>query len=177
MSRCPTAFGGIGEKLSAAERVAGAVSAELTARGAVHAIVGGLAVAAHGYGRSTDDVDVLVLDRDKVRGHPIGIPGVGFTRDGVGVDALFLTLPAEKFMVRAVRGAALYDGIPVLPYPALVYLKLKANRAKDRADVVELAKVNMALAAPTIAWLASNAPPGYADRFAALAAEAARESE
>lgn len=155
-------FGSVGKTLSAAERVAEEVSREFTGQGIRHAIVGGLAVAAHGYPRSTADVDLLVLDSSRVQGHPIGIPGVGFVRDGIPVDVLFIGA-TEGFLREAVLSG---EGVPpVLPLPALIYLKLKASRAKDFGDVVELLKVDTGRIEPAREWLVRYTPFWVRGRF------------
>lgn len=163
---------GAGARLSHVEDVATAVSADFRLRGIRHAIVGGLAVIAHGYERATADVDLLVLNSGRVQGRAIGIPGAGFCWDGVPVDCLFCSA-GEGFLTGAVgRAAPDPSGRPIIPLSALVYLKIKANRAKDRADVVELLKVNAP--GPVALWIARHAPH-FTDRLAGLLREANTE--
>lgn len=121
-------------------------SQALTSLGVRHAVAGGLAVGAHGYPRNTQDVDLLVGDEAFER-HAGGLvtlkPGVPIQVDGVAVD-LLSTSGSEAFLedslVRPAEGE-----VPVIPAGALVYLKLKSPRIKDRADVVELIKAGLAL--------------------------------
>jgi hypothetical protein len=72
--------------------------------GVRHAIVGGLAVAAHGYGRSTRTVDFLVAD-EAFEHHPGGIvtmrPGLPIQVSGVLVDFLSIE-PHEAHLLDAV---------------------------------------------------------------------------
>src|SRR5919198_2838278 len=76
-----------------------AVSGQLERKGVPHAIVGGLAVAAHGYRRFTQDVDLLVpSDRDDVVRHALrgearlltmrGLVGRAYKKGGVDVDVM-----------------------------------------------------------------------------------------
>jgi predicted nucleotidyltransferase len=170
----PRGISGVGDRLSKVEAVATQVSVELHARGVQHAIIGGLAVIAHGYERSTADVDLLMIDRTALQGREIGIPGVGLTVDGVAVDVVYTT-KAEKFLEREIEHATRDScGRPVIGFEALIYLKLKSNRAKDRADVVELLKVNEA--SQVGAWLLWHASTTLLERFYDLARQAATEA-
>lgn len=164
-------LGAAGKALSEAERVAEVVSREFTEQGIRHAIVGGLAVVAHGYARATADVDILVTDAARVQGRPLGIPGVGFERDGVSVDVLFIE-PHERFLRESIL--SIEGTPPVIPFPALAYLKLKAGRAKDFADLVELLKANPDLEDGARVWL-SRTPFWIRGRFESVVAAAKAE--
>ena len=134
------ALRGIADGLTRAEAAAIEVASDLAARGVHAAVCGGLAVAVYGYPRFTADVDLIVLEKDRVAGAPLGIPGVTFVHNGIPVDVLFVE-KHETFLREAILTAEkTSEGLPVLPFPALVYLKLKAGRMKDYADVVELLK-------------------------------------
>lgn len=108
--------------------------------GVRHAIVGGLAVSAYGYGRSTKDVDFLVGE-EAFEHHAGGIvtmrPGLPIQVSGVLVD--FLSIQEDE--------SYLYDDLStsgdVASAQVLVYLKLKSPRAKDRVDVIELVKAGL----------------------------------
>jgi hypothetical protein len=166
-------FAGIGEGLTKAEKVAEEVTRDLSAAGIHAAIVGGLAVAAYGYPRATADVDLLVVEGQRIEGVPLGIPGVSFVRGGVPVDALFIGKD-EGFLRDAVFRAE--GEPPILPLPALVYLKLKARRAKDVADIVELLKVDMAERVPAVrSWLRRHSPR-MAERFESIVSMAREET-
>ena len=119
-------------------------SAALTSLGVRHAVAGGLAVGAHGYGRSTQDVDLLVGDEafERRAGGLVTLkPGVPIQIDGVAVD-LLSTSGDDAFLERSL--AQPVEGeIPVVTAGTLVYLKLKSPRLKDRADVVELLKAGL----------------------------------
>jgi hypothetical protein len=165
--------------------VAKETSERLRLRGVPHALVGGLAVAAHGFERYTKDVDVLVpsdrrdvlktVSRSTIYGLDFkpGVPlrGVSYHRRGVAVDVM-LPLASAAFL-DAELGVPRPGEIPVLKAPALVYLKLLARRAKDDADVVELVKAGLK-PAPVRRYLDEHAPE-LIERFEQLAARAAAE--
>jgi hypothetical protein len=131
--------------------------------GIAHALVGGVAVATHGYLRTTVDVDWLVRREDQSRVREV-LEGAGLTwiaetaefRTDAGVDVQFL-LEGE----RAGRGAAfslpdpaaegvcvLREGLPVIALSKLIEMKIAAGEGdvrrfhKDLADVVELIAAN-----------------------------------
>lgn len=134
-------FGTAGKTLARVEEVAVESVDELALRGVRSCIVGGLAVVAHGYGRSTGDVDLMAVESHRVTGTPLGIPGVSVPGWGVPVDVLFLD--GHPAFLREEVIAASHRSPPVLALEPLAYLKLKAGRAKDFADVVELLKVDL----------------------------------
>jgi hypothetical protein len=144
----------VAEKVLRAMRVA---SAQLTALGVRHALVGGLAVGAHGYPRGTRDVDFLVGE-EAFEQHPGGIvtmkPGLPIQVSGVAVDFLSMHEGEDHLAAALSRGA---DEPPVAPIGPLLYLKLKSPRQKDRADVVELIKAGIDVAAVRD-YLLQNAP-------------------
>ena len=112
-----------------------AAAAELTRLGVRHTLVGGLAVGAHGYPRATKDVDFLVGE-EAFEHHAGGVvtmkPGMPIQVDGVAVD--FLSIGADERHLEAALSET------VAAAPALVYLKLKSPRSKDRTDVIEMIK-------------------------------------
>jgi predicted nucleotidyltransferase len=128
-------------------------------RGILYALIGGLAVAAWGVPRSTEDIDLLAqaarsdeLDRallaagfaaDWRRGGPDDpIPlllRLG-TASGPTIDVVCATRPWEReILARAVR-VGLPDGaeVRVVAVDDLIVLKLLAGGPRDLADVVEL---------------------------------------
>lgn len=151
-------------------------SDELTRLGVRHALVGGLAVGAHGYPRATKDVDFLVGD-EAFEHHEGGIvtmkPGIPIQINGVLVD-LLSAQPDEGALVDVPVARTGVD-VPIAPIEALVYLKLKSPRLKDAADVIELIKVGIDRARCR-AWLATNAPT-LTPQFEELIERAQRESE
>lgn len=114
---------------------------ELTKIGVPHLLVGGLAVGAYGYPRATKDVDFLVGD-EAFELHGAGVvtlkPGVPIQVAGVLVD--HVSAQANEEHLRSLLRQPHTGEPPVAPIEALVYLKLKSPRAKDRADVIELIK-------------------------------------
>ena len=128
------------EILAAAE----VASHKLREAGIPHALAGGLAVGAHGYPRTTDDVDFLVGDEAFIK-HAGGLVTLKVPLIAVGKVRIDLVAiepsPGETEQLRpAVERPAYNELVPILPLPALVYLKLKAGRQKDLADLVELLK-------------------------------------
>jgi hypothetical protein len=119
-----------------------AASAELSAHGIRHALVGGLAVGAHGWPRATKDVD-FILGPEGFEMHAGGIvtfaPGVPLRVGNVPVDPI-LPAPSESHLDRDLDRAIVSDGVPVAPIEALVYMKLRSPRKKDKTDIIELAK-------------------------------------
>ena len=119
-------------------------SRKLREAGIPHALAGGLAVGAHGYPRTTDDVDFLVGDEAFER-HAGGLVTLKLPLIAVGnvrVDLVSIDdTEDEREQTRtAVDQPPITSEVPVVPLPVLVYMKLKAGRQKDIADVVELLK-------------------------------------
>ncbi|HEX4516527.1 MAG TPA: hypothetical protein VH054_23430 [Polyangiaceae bacterium] len=146
-------------------------SEALTRAGVRHVLVGGLAVGANGYPRATKDVDFLV-GSEAFEHHAGGLvtlrAGVPFQVDGIAVDFLSPD-ETESFLEAALSAAA----GAVIEAPALVYMKLKAGRLKDRADVVELIKASIDVDACR-AYLSANAPalaPAFEDAVRLAVAE------
>lgn len=113
-------------------------SQALTQASVRHVVVGGLAVGAYGYPRATRDVDFLV-GAEAFEHHAGGLvtlrAGVPFQVNGVAIDFLS-PAPSEGFLNDALQG----EPGGFIEAPALVYLKLKSPRHKDRTDVIELIK-------------------------------------
>lgn len=125
-------------------RAAGLASQKLREAGIPHALAGGLAVGAHGYPRTTDDVNFLVGDEafEKHEGGFVTLKVPLIAVGNVRVD--FVSIDESKGEQRQLRPAVEQplqsDGVPIVALPALVYMKLKAGRQKDTADLVELLK-------------------------------------
>lgn len=125
-------------------RAAALASRELRKAGIPHALAGGLAVSAHGYPRTTDDVDFLVGDEafEKREGGfvTLKVPLIAIGNVRVDFVAIDETKGEERQLRPAVEEPPRSDGVPIVALPALVYMKLKAGRQKDIADLVELLK-------------------------------------
>jgi glutathione S-transferase len=155
------------------------VVADATAAGLPHVVIGGFAVIAHGYPRSTKDSDLLVPDGDDseaaiarfldlsearrfsdgkkltaadIRGaHHLRVE----TRHGV-VDIMRGGLPPLDYETVAARAtvAPLRGGeVRVAALSSLVGFKRLAGRAQDRADLEALERVNGELPAEPIPGL------------------------
>lgn len=134
-----------------------AAAAEYEKQGIRYALVGGLAVGAQGWPRATEDVDFLV-DEKAFEQRPGGLVllRVPFQANGVPIDSLAPTRD-EPFLAAARDSAVITNGIPVIGVEALVYMKLKAYRMRDRVDVVELIKRG-ADGDRCRRWIANHAP-------------------
>ena len=172
MNPAPSSLGTVGARLARVEEVAVEAVEVLRQRGARAAIVGGLAVVEHGYARATADVDLMVVESHRVTGTPLGIPGVSMEGWDVPVDVLYID-PKASFLRDEVIAASGRTP-PVLALEPLIFLKLSAYRMKDRADIVELLKVDMARVEAVRRWLARHAAAPLRERFE-QAVEAARE--
>jgi hypothetical protein len=159
---------GIDRKLWSAAQDA---SARLTAAGIDHRLIGGLAVAVHGYVRATRDIDFLLSDEAFVE-HEGGVvtlhPEVPLRIHGATVDAIPLhgsEIDAGIFDENAV----VVDGVPVATAAAVVYLKLRASRRRDLHDVRELIAAGLDVEA-VAKWLDAQ-DPALAERLIELTDE------
>jgi hypothetical protein len=136
------------------------VTGELRQAGIEHALIGALAMAPHGAGRGTHDVDLLAQG-DRAGDVNAIVLGLGyqrlqFTRE-VGnyasddpekgrVDFLFANRPPSRGMLRRARPRAMLDGleVPVVDAEDLIGLKVQSSsnnprrRARDMDDVERL---------------------------------------
>jgi len=145
---------------SAVHRALRRVTARLDELGIPYAVVGGMAVSAHGYVRTTDDVDMLVTGEGLTRIHE-ALEGLGWVPPFAGSKHLRDTTHGVKieFLVtgeypgdgkdKPIRFpdprdvAVVKDGIRYLDLPTLIELKLasgmsRATRRQDLADVQKL---------------------------------------
>ncbi|HEY4394559.1 MAG TPA: hypothetical protein VGP64_10870 [Polyangia bacterium] len=149
-------------KAGKVHRAASELAARLSAAQIPYAIVGAMALGAHGYERATSDVDLLVtsdgLARFKAlnlgRGYVekfAGSKGLRDTENGVTIDVLIAGEFPGDGRPKPVRfpdpsGAAVEgERFRILSLPKLVELKLASgmtapHRLKDLADVLELIK-------------------------------------
>lgn len=152
--------------LVAAERIA-----EILARGGIEtALIGAVALAAHRYPRSTEDLDLAVgVDPGRLDQIAADLRRAGFTAEvsrpdaddalggvlqvtGEGIDRIeivnFVNPPAGGFP--ALAEAALKEAVPyregtplrVVTLPHLILFKLYAGGAKSKHDVLELLSRN-----------------------------------
>jgi hypothetical protein len=116
-------------------------SKKLESLGIPHAIIGGIAVGAHGAPRATTDVDFLVSERDAFRGTRILSfrEGVPISVGDVRID--YLTpegAPYVELLQQALLAAPVSEGMPVIALEPLVVMKLHAGRRRDLDDVARL---------------------------------------
>ena len=104
-----------------------------------YALIGGLAVGAHGAPRATKDVDFLVGEEAFEHHGPIVSfrAGLPIESGGVAVDPVSIGAE-ETFLVQAIQEATPSFGVPVIGIGPLVYMKLVAGRRHDEADVQHL---------------------------------------
>ena len=148
-----------------------AASEALARAGVRHVVIGGLAVGANGYPRATKDVDFLVGD-EAFNHHAGGLvtmnPAIPIEVNGVAIDYLS-PRPGEEHLAVALAE------IPgtFIDVARLVYMKIKASRLQDRADVAGLVKAGLDVDGCR-AYLAMHAPALVA-RFDDLVREAVSE--
>src|SRR3954454_17219355 len=110
-------------------QAAAVASGKLREAGIPHALAGGLAVGAHGYPRTTDDVDFLV-GSEAFEKHGGGIVTLKLPIIAVGnvrVDFISMdeSIDEGKQLRSAVENPPESEHIPIVPLTALVYMKLK----------------------------------------------------
>lgn len=138
------------------------ITGRLTELGIAHAVAGGMSLVAHGYDRTTEDVDILVTEDGLKRVHA-ELEGLGYvtpfagsknlrdTTTGVRIEFLIAGQfpgdgkPKPVAFPDPTKVAANIGGINYIGLHALVELKLAsgisaAHRMKDLADVQELIK-------------------------------------
>lgn len=148
-------------------------SAQLAADGVRHALVGGLAVGVHGWPRGTKDVDFLI-GREGYVEHPSGVVTLdekvhaAISGRAVIVDAI-VPDPNEPFLDAALDAVLVSDHIPVVTGEVLIYMKLKANRPRDRLDVHELLQARLIDLETVRLYLRQHAPAMIARLDAVLA--------
>jgi hypothetical protein len=142
-----------------------------------HALVGGLAVGAHGWPRATKDVDFLVDDSAWIQtesGLVVMRAGLPVEAHGVAVDTLSIR-DEEMHLRSALEAPEISEGVPVAPAEAVVYLKLVSHRSRDRLDVFELVRAGLDLE-KTRSYLDANAPE-LRDKFEEIVRSAEQEEE
>ena len=160
-------------------RVAKNMSKYFTSRHIKHVVIGGLAVAAHGYERATKDVDFLISNesQETIAGDPLGgeVWGKTILMNRVHVDLLF-PKPHEVFLEAAFQHAKIINDMPTVDIEVLIYLKLSASRAKDQADIIELLKRGRIHIKNVVTYLKKHAPE-YVDDFQQLVHQAQHEPD
>jgi hypothetical protein len=148
-----------------------AASEALARAGVRHVVIGGLAVGANGYPRATRDV-VFLVGEEAFHQHAGGFvtmnPAVPIAVNGVAIDYLS-PRPGEDHLAAALAAS---PGT-FIDVARLVYMKIKASRLQDRADVAGLVKAGLDVDACR-AYLSTNAPALVAT-FDDLVAKAAAE--
>jgi hypothetical protein len=140
-----------------------------------HALVGGLAVGAHGWPRATRDVDFLVDDSAWSKtesGVVILRAGIPVEAHGIAVDTISVR-DDERHLLHAIETAEISEGIPVISVEALVYLKLASPRSQDRQDVLHLVRAGTDLGRVR-RYLTAHAP-NLSEKFETVVEEARRE--
>lgn len=154
--------------------------ARLEERGVRFCVIGGIALAAHGYARYTADVDLLTMDRRVLdaafwagTGSRAAIHAADADDPLGGVVRWAATLPHDLLVGRghamqhAVDTAVRDDVLdaPVATPLALVLLKLEAGGPHDRNDIVALAEAQTTLG--SFDW--RDAVPAHLPRLSAAA--------
>ena len=145
----------------------------LTKAGIPHALIGGLAVGAHGYPRATRDADFLVGDGAFVRRRGVLTmrPEVPIDIRGVAIDTLWASSAEESAGIGlAIPGG---KGVQVAPVEVLMAMKIRARRAQDDADVVGL--IRAGVDEDAIRAALERFDPGLVGRFDQLAQQASAE--
>ncbi len=140
-----------------------AIARHLEDMGIPYAVVGGMALVAHGYARTTEDVDVLVTP-DGLESIQKNLTGLGYVppfpgsrnlRDtDTGVQIEFITTgeypgdgkPKPVALPDPAGVSVEVDGVRYVKLPTLIELKLASGmtnpgRLRDLADVQELIRV------------------------------------
>ncbi len=116
-------------------------AAQLKSLGVRYALAGGLAVGAHGYIRTTTDVDFLVGEEAFEHHGPLVTfkAGVPIEVEGIRIDYLS-PISLGPQLEETLDHPATSEGLAIVPVEVLIYMKLVAKRRKDLVDVIELIK-------------------------------------
>lgn len=117
-------------------------AAQLEHLGIRYALAGGLAVGAHGYIRTTVDVDFLVGE-EAFEHHGLLVTfkaGVPIEVDSIRIDYLSPVSLGPQ-LEDVLNHPPTSEGLAIVPIEVLIYMKLVAKRRKDMVDVIELIKV------------------------------------
>lgn len=129
-----------------------AVSTGLRALGVRHLLLGGMAVGVYGYPRNTQRVEFIIGPEGCVEGdagelYPSAAVLALADAQVIPVDTLVLRDPAPLLdpvfvenLDDALDHPLMVDGVPVAPLEVIVATKLLRQKARDIADIVELAQ-------------------------------------
>ena len=139
-------------------------AAQLEHLGIRYALAGGLAVGAHGYIRTTVDVDFLVGE-EAFEHHGLIVTfkaGVPIEVNDIRIDylsAISLGSQMEDVLNHPLKS----EGLAVVPIEALIYMKLVARRRQDQVDIIELIKAgaNLKRMRPYLEQYASDLIPFF----------------
>jgi len=168
------------------------ITSRLDELGISYAVVGGMALVAHGYDRTTTDVDILLTAQGLEQAHA-ALEGLGYVppfagsknlRDtGTGVRIEFLVAgqfpgdgkPKPVAFPDPTAVATPIDGIKYIGLPPLLELKLASGmsnitRMKDIADVIELIRT-LKLPRTTAQKLNPYVQPKFLELWDAVAAD------
>ena len=114
-------------------------ASQYQALGVPYVAIGGIAVGAYGAPRATKDVDFLVGEEAFEHHGPLVSfrPGLPIASGGVAIDPVSIA-PDEQFLLEAFEHPATSRGVPIIGLAPLIYLKLRARRHQDLADVTRL---------------------------------------
>ena len=136
------------------------IVAELNAGDVAYVVVGGLALAAHGVVRASDDLDLVPEPTAENRDRLIAaLAGLGASIETTGARPGFLPLRSchgDVHVLDRVASAPLYDGltaravsvdvagapVPCCSLSDLRAMKLASSRPRDLVDVAELDELN-----------------------------------
>jgi hypothetical protein len=172
------------------------ITSKLGELGIPYAVVGGMALVAHGYDRTTTDVDILLTPEGLKQVHA-ALEGLGYVppfagsknlRDtATGVRIEFLVAgqfpgdgkPKPVAFPDPIKVAIELDGIRYIGLPTLLELKLASGmsnitRAKDLGDVIELIRI-LKLSRDTAAKLNPYVQPKFVELWDAVAADPTSE--
>jgi len=173
------------------------IAGHLDRLGIPYAVAGGMALVAHGYDRTTVDVDVILPAGALPRVHA-ELEGRGYlppfsgsrdlrdTETGVRIEFLLAGqfpgdgAPKPVAFPDPASASVLIDGVRFLGLEALVELKLASGmtnpgRVKDLADVQELARA-LRLSADFAQRLNAYVRPKYVELWSAVAGESGPQS-
>lgn len=141
------------------------------------AVVGAVATRQYMSERRTGDIGVVVFSADADRGYQqprtagyeyqgqLGIGGSIWTApDGHEVDLLEMNAPWLPRAIRDAQGNRDLQGLPILPLPYLVLMKLDSSRAQDLADISRMmGQADVSAVDETLAVVSQHAPADLAD--------------